>query len=114
MNDKTLLLIAAGGLAVWYLTSSKPAAATAGTAPAPVPYNYGAAAGYQAPVNMPSDPSDRNSWAPALAAGLGALSSITTAAINASNSSTSSGTYNDPTTVSVADGGWSDPFAYYA
>jgi len=109
MNDKTLLIIAAGGLAVWYLTSRPAVASPAASAPPPLPYNYGAAAGYQPPVNMPTDPGDRNSWAPALAAGLGAIGNIATAAINRSNSSTSSGTYNDPYASSVADGGWSEP-----
>lgn len=108
MNDKTLLLIAAGGLAVWYLTSRPAVASPAASVPPPQPW-YGTAAGYAPPANYPTDPGDRNSWAPAIAAGIGALGNIASAAINRGTAATTSGTYNDPYASSVADGGWSDP-----
>lgn len=109
MSDRTLLLVAGGGLALWYLFVRKPVAAAA-PAVNPYAYPYGPVAGYQPVSGTTTDPGDVNSWAPMVTALAGLGTSITNAVIQSSGPSTSSGSYSgsDPYATSVADGGWAD------
>jgi hypothetical protein len=85
MSTNTLLILGAAGLGFYFLT--RRTALPPLVAPPPVNPN-GSVAGYTPPAGYPSDPSDRNSWIPAVV-GLG--SNLLNTALNAAGSTSSSG-----------------------
>lgn len=126
MSDSTLLIIAAGGFAVWYMSRQPLSAAAPPLVPPPVTNPYGSVAGAYPAPNGTSDPGDRNAWVPGLVSGLVGLGTGIASAVNrGSGPATSSGYYqgdssyqgydggggSDPYATSVGDGGWSDPWA---